>query len=90
VARRKARRLATARSVDEPRDAVSLGRRNGSHAIPSCPNEQRSLAVSDGRESIGTVEVCDGTFVALDINGNGIGRYGTLKLAVRSLRGGVP
>jgi hypothetical protein len=75
-------------TVNGPSDGVL--RRHASH-IPSGPEQQqRSLAVSDGTTAVGTVEVRDSCFVALDTDGIVVGKFGTLRAAVRALPGGAP
>jgi hypothetical protein len=46
---------------------------------------QTRYSITEGRTSIGSVEVIAGAYIAIDTNGAIIGRYGTLRLAVRAL-----
>ena len=43
------------------------------------------LAVSDGRVTIGTINVIDGIYIAVDTGGIVIGTFGSMLEAVRSL-----
>jgi hypothetical protein len=49
------------------------------------------VAVYDGRHRIGTVEIVDSGFVAIDITGKTVGTFATLSAAMGSLpvQGGV-
>jgi hypothetical protein len=49
------------------------------------PEPALQYAVSDGRDSVGTIEHRDGYFVAIDCDGNIVGRFHDLKVAVRAL-----
>ena len=51
---------------------------------------QAAYSVTDGRDARGVVEVVDGTFVAIDADGNTIGRFDSLRVAARALPGGAP
>jgi hypothetical protein len=42
-------------------------------------------AVYDGRTALGTIELIDGAFVAVDSTGKVVGSFDTLKAAARSL-----
>jgi hypothetical protein len=56
-------------------------------ASSSLEHPHSQYAVTDGRPAIGTVEIVDGHFIALDVDGNIVGKFGTLMLAVRVLPG---
>jgi len=62
----------------------ACGKRNRSSRIDLF----RQYAVTDGRLAVGTIEIVDGFFIALDIDGNIIGKFGTLTLPVRALPAG--
>jgi hypothetical protein len=49
---------------------------------------QVHFSVTDGRVALGTIDVVDGAFVALDINGAVVGQYPTLRQAVRAFENG--
>jgi hypothetical protein len=69
--------------------AVSSGPR-GHDAVEqyrSSNNLPADLQVYDGRDAAGTVEHRDNYFVAVDPDGNIIGRFRELKIAVRALPG---
>ncbi len=48
----------------------------------------QTFYVTDGRIPIGTVEVIGGSYVAVNADGQVIGRFGTLRLATRALPAG--
>jgi hypothetical protein len=82
-----------------PRQREHAGEtRKANNAFGNCvppssrsPNSpQAHFAVTDGRDALGTVDQIDGAFVALDINGVIVGRFPTLRQAVRAFdNGGV-
>jgi hypothetical protein len=74
-------------AVVEGRDADCCGKRSPLRPISETP--QRRYAVTSGRLAVGSVEVIDRrTFLAVDVDGNTIGRFPTLKLAVAALPDG--
>jgi hypothetical protein len=50
---------------------------------------QARVAVSDGRDALGTIDQIDGVFVATDISGEVNGKFGTLKMAAASFGRGA-
>jgi hypothetical protein len=83
---RKTSRSATADAVNEPRDLVSLGRRNGSEAIASHSANQRQVTICDGRDALGVVEFVNGNYTATDINGVIVGTFDSVLEAARSFK----
>jgi hypothetical protein len=49
---------------------------------------QAHFSVTDGRDALGTVDLIDGAFVAVDVNGATVGRYASLRQAVRAFDDG--
>jgi hypothetical protein len=43
------------------------------------------LLVTDGRDHVGTIELIDGQFIAIDATGNVVGRFQHLRTAMCSL-----
>jgi hypothetical protein len=64
-------------------------RSRGHRALSSRSTDlaQRRYSVTAGRLAVGTIEV-DGIFVAIDANGNIIGRFEKLLIAARALPDG--
>jgi hypothetical protein len=47
-------------------------------------SDSRQYSVTDGRTTIGTVELIDGAFIAVDVTGKPVGTFKTLTAAVRA------
>lgn len=77
------------------RDDAGGSRKANAFGKCGCPSSRTSnrnpahFSVTDGRVACGTVDVVDGAFIALDINGAVVGRFPPLRQAVRALPGGV-
>ena len=81
-------------------EASATGRVNGglndrsSAKRPRPSSRQRStsqtFAVTDGRTTVGMVEVDGKHFIAIDTAGHLVGRFDTLKLAMRAFDGARP
>ena len=61
----------------------AFGKRSPSSRSQVFPQSQ--YAITDGRTAVGTVEIIDGYYVAFDCHGSIIGRFQTLRHAVRAL-----
>jgi hypothetical protein len=75
---------------------LPIGKRGAGSSTPQSPTPQaserkadkphgRRVAVYDGHDWIGSVEIVDGGFIAISITGKVVGTFETLSTATRSL-----
>jgi hypothetical protein len=79
--------VATAAQVDCKFAAKSAKVQRRGSGIRRAEHEPHhsSYTVTSGRETIGTIERCDATYAAFDINGRRIGAFGSLLEASRAI-----
>jgi hypothetical protein len=90
VSRQKGVGPGIASTIFEARSVVQSQKHRSFSASPN--SVQAHFSVSDGRTTVGTVQVIDGAFVATDINGKFFGTFSSLRAAARALHppGGAP
>jgi hypothetical protein len=72
------------RADAEAREGIASGK-----CIPSSrTSNSKQYSVTDGRTALGTVELINGAFIAVNTTGQPLGTFATLKAAMASFGGG--
>jgi hypothetical protein len=74
-------------ATDNGARKVSPGRRQSSRRSRNSP--QLHFAITDGRTALGTVDVVGGRFIGIGVDGHLIGKFNSLRDAVRAFGKGV-